>query len=198
MIRMTYLVMERLVVGWRSAQAHSPCPLSALLVHEEHECVIGLPTAMCRLEAAAFAISRLDAALSSHSLLSAWTFWSQLDTARRHAETDGRRVDLYRLAASCTACLRRCATGSSGLCYQPARRRALQSFADVGLDVPGASSTRRVVMPRRMAAGSISIGSPLPVRPAAQGRLHPVHGRAGRRHHRARLHGRASLLDSPT
>jgi chromosome segregation and condensation protein ScpB len=52
-----------------------------------------------RLEAAAFAISRLDAALSSHSLLSAWTFWSQLDTARRHAETDGRRVDLYRLAA---------------------------------------------------------------------------------------------------
>jgi hypothetical protein len=42
---------------------------------------------------------RLDAALSGHPLLPAWTFWSQLDTARRHAETDGRRVDLYRLAA---------------------------------------------------------------------------------------------------
>ena len=26
-------------------------------------------------------------------------FWSQLDTARRHAEVDGCRVDLYRLAA---------------------------------------------------------------------------------------------------
>jgi hypothetical protein len=52
-----------------------------------------------RLEAAALAIGRLDAALSGHPLLPAWTFWSQLDTARRHAEADGRRVDLYRLAA---------------------------------------------------------------------------------------------------
>jgi hypothetical protein len=52
-----------------------------------------------RLETAAFAVGRLDAALSSHPLLPAWTFWSQLDTARRHAEADGRRVDLYRLAA---------------------------------------------------------------------------------------------------
>jgi hypothetical protein len=52
-----------------------------------------------RLEAAAVAIGRLDAALSGHPLLPAWTFWSQLDTARRHAEADGRRVDLYRLAA---------------------------------------------------------------------------------------------------
>jgi hypothetical protein len=51
------------------------------------------------LEAAALAVGRLDAALSGHPLLPAWTFWSQLDTARRHAETDGRRVDLYRLAA---------------------------------------------------------------------------------------------------
>jgi len=41
----------------------------------------------------------LDTALSGHPLLPAWTFWSQLDTARRHAETDGCRVDLYRLAA---------------------------------------------------------------------------------------------------
>src|SRR5688572_14636274 len=39
-----------------------------------------------RLEAAALATGRLDAALSGHPLLPAWTFWSQLDTARRHAE----------------------------------------------------------------------------------------------------------------
>ena len=51
------------------------------------------------LEAAALAAGRLDAALSGHLLLPAWTFWSQLDTTRRHAEADGRRVDLYRLAA---------------------------------------------------------------------------------------------------
>src|ERR671910_740880 len=51
------------------------------------------------LEAAALAVGRLDAALSDHPPLPAWTFWSQLDTARRHAETDGRRVDLCRLAA---------------------------------------------------------------------------------------------------
>ena len=52
-----------------------------------------------QLEAAALAVGRLDAALSGHPLLPAWTFWSQLDTARRHAEVDGCRVDLYRLAA---------------------------------------------------------------------------------------------------
>jgi hypothetical protein len=51
-----------------------------------------------QLEAAALAIGRPDAALSGHPLLTAWTFWSQLDTARRYAEVDGRRVDLYRLA----------------------------------------------------------------------------------------------------
>ena len=39
-----------------------------------------------RLEAAVLAIDRLDAVLSDHPLLPAWTFWSQLDTARRHAE----------------------------------------------------------------------------------------------------------------
>ena len=47
---------------------------------------------------AALAIGRLDAALSGYPLLPAWTFWSQLDTARRYAEVDGRQVDLYRLA----------------------------------------------------------------------------------------------------
>ena len=52
-----------------------------------------------QLEAAALAVGRLDTALSGHPLLPAWTFWSQLDTARRHAEVDGCRVDLYRLAA---------------------------------------------------------------------------------------------------
>jgi hypothetical protein len=51
-----------------------------------------------QLEAAALVIGRLDAALSGYPLLPAWTFWSQLDTARRYAEVDGRQVDLYRLA----------------------------------------------------------------------------------------------------
>jgi hypothetical protein len=51
------------------------------------------------LEAAALAVGRLDAALSGHPLLPAWMFWSQLDTTRRHADVDSRRVDLYRLAA---------------------------------------------------------------------------------------------------
>jgi hypothetical protein len=52
-----------------------------------------------QLEAAALAIGWLDVALSGHPLLPAWTFWSQLDTACRHAEVDGRRADLYRLSA---------------------------------------------------------------------------------------------------
>ena len=51
------------------------------------------------LELAAVAIGRLDAALSGSPLLPAWTFWTGLDTARRHAEADGRRVNLHRLAA---------------------------------------------------------------------------------------------------
>src|SRR3954467_15281525 len=51
------------------------------------------------LEQAAVAVGRLDAALTGNPLRRAWTFWSELDAARRHAETDGRRVDLFRLAA---------------------------------------------------------------------------------------------------
>jgi hypothetical protein len=51
------------------------------------------------LEAAALAVGRLDAALSGHPPLPVRTFWGQLDTARHHAEVDGRRVDLHRLAA---------------------------------------------------------------------------------------------------
>ena len=51
-----------------------------------------------RLKAAARAVSRLDAALSCHPPLPVRTFWGQLDTAYRHAEVDGRRVDLHRLA----------------------------------------------------------------------------------------------------
>ena len=51
------------------------------------------------LEAAAVAVGRLDAALAGNPLRRAWTFWSELDTARRHAETDGRKIDLFRLAA---------------------------------------------------------------------------------------------------
>jgi hypothetical protein len=51
------------------------------------------------LEDAAAAVGRLDAALAGNPLRRAWTFWSELDAARRHAEADGRRVDLFRLAA---------------------------------------------------------------------------------------------------
>ena len=51
------------------------------------------------LEEAAIAIGRLDAALVGNPLRRAWTFWSELDAARRHAEADGRKVDLFRLAA---------------------------------------------------------------------------------------------------
>src|SRR3954463_686603 len=51
------------------------------------------------LEAGAVAVGRLDAALAGNPLRRAWTFWSELDAARRHAEADGRRGDLFRLAA---------------------------------------------------------------------------------------------------
>jgi hypothetical protein len=51
------------------------------------------------LERAALAVGRLDAALAGHTLRPAWTFWTHLDTACRHAGTDGRKVDLFRLAA---------------------------------------------------------------------------------------------------
>jgi hypothetical protein len=51
------------------------------------------------LEAAAVAVGRLDAALAGNPLRRAWTFWSELDAARRHAEADGRKIDLFRLAA---------------------------------------------------------------------------------------------------
>ena len=51
------------------------------------------------LEHAAIAVGRLDAALAGNPLRRAWTFWSELDAARRHAGADGRRVDLFRLAA---------------------------------------------------------------------------------------------------
>jgi hypothetical protein len=51
------------------------------------------------LEPAALALGRLDAALAAHPLRRAWSFWAELDAARRHAATDGRKVDFYRLAA---------------------------------------------------------------------------------------------------
>src|SRR5687768_5724481 len=69
---------------------------------ERRTCMANQPAygdVVVRLEAAALAIGQLDTVLSGHPLLPAWRFWSQLDTARRHAEADGRRVDLYRLAA---------------------------------------------------------------------------------------------------
>ena len=52
-----------------------------------------------RWRQAAVAVGRLDAALAGNPLRRAWTFWSELDAARRHAEADGRKVDLFRLAA---------------------------------------------------------------------------------------------------
>src|ERR687898_824452 len=51
------------------------------------------------LENAAVAVGRLEAALAGNPLRRAWPFWSELDAARRHAEADGRKVDLFRLAA---------------------------------------------------------------------------------------------------
>src|SRR3954451_5848605 len=50
------------------------------------------------LETAAVAVGQLDAALAGNPLRRAWTFWSELDAARRHAEADGRKGDLVRLA----------------------------------------------------------------------------------------------------
>src|SRR3954470_2189314 len=50
-------------------------------------------------EEAAVTVGRLDAALAANPLRRAWTCWSELDAARRHAEADGRKVDLFRLAA---------------------------------------------------------------------------------------------------
>ena len=38
------------------------------------------------LEEAAVTVGRLDAALTANPLRRAWTFWSELDAARRHAE----------------------------------------------------------------------------------------------------------------
>ena len=51
------------------------------------------------LEQAAVAVGRLDAGLAGNPLRRAWTLWSELDAARRHAEADGCKVDLFRLAA---------------------------------------------------------------------------------------------------
>ena len=42
------------------------------------------------LEEAAVAVGRLDAALAANPLRRAWTFWSELDAARRHAEGAAR------------------------------------------------------------------------------------------------------------
>jgi hypothetical protein len=38
------------------------------------------------LKAAALAVGQLNVALSGHPLLPTWTFWNQLDPARRHAK----------------------------------------------------------------------------------------------------------------
>src|SRR4051794_31447989 len=51
------------------------------------------------LEDATVAVGRLNAALAGNPLRRAWSFWSELDAARRHAGADGRKVDLFRLAA---------------------------------------------------------------------------------------------------
>jgi hypothetical protein len=41
------------------------------------------------LEQAAVAVGRLNAALAGNPLRRAWTFWSELDAARRHAGAAG-------------------------------------------------------------------------------------------------------------
>src|SRR3954466_9025617 len=51
------------------------------------------------LEDAAVAVGRLAPPWAGNPLRRAWTFWSELDAARRHAGDDGRKVDLFRLAA---------------------------------------------------------------------------------------------------
>src|SRR3954466_15370131 len=51
------------------------------------------------LEDAAVAVGRLAPPWAGNPLRLAWTFWSELDAARRHAGADGRKVDLFRLAA---------------------------------------------------------------------------------------------------
>jgi len=61
----------------------------------------------------------------------------------------------------------------------------------------GASSTRRVVMPRSMALGRSLPARRVPARPAAQGWRRPVPGRAGRWYRRPRLRARATVLGSP-
>jgi hypothetical protein len=68
-----------------------------------------------RLEAAVLAIGRLDAVLSDHPLLPAWTFWSQLDTARRHAEAVVGGSISIGSPCSRTACR----SGSAPPCHWP-------------------------------------------------------------------------------
>ena len=90
------------------------------------------------LEAAALAVGRLDAALAGHPLLPVWMFWSQLDTARRHAEVDGAGAISTGSPRSCTACRSGlappCPWPSGAATSPPSRRRAalLDSPPDPG------------------------------------------------------------------
>src|SRR3954470_12924407 len=65
------------------------------------------------LEQAAVAVGRLDAALAGTPLRRAWTFWSELDAARRHAEADGRKGELFRLPPPLHGLPRRLGDGAS-------------------------------------------------------------------------------------
>jgi hypothetical protein len=91
------------------------------------------------LEEAAVAVGRLDAALAGNPLRRAWTFWSELDAARRHAEADGRRVDLFRLAAHLHGLLLRLGDSASAPAMAARIRRGprrwvvLQSFIEIKL-----------------------------------------------------------------
>jgi hypothetical protein len=52
-----------------------------------------------RLERAAAAVARLDAALASHPLAAAWAYRARLDAVRRQAAADGLAIDPWHLAA---------------------------------------------------------------------------------------------------
>jgi hypothetical protein len=59
-----------------------------------------LPAALAgALERAAGAIARLDSALASHPLRSAWAWRARLDAVRRQAAVDGQAIDPWHLAA---------------------------------------------------------------------------------------------------
>ena len=60
----------------------------------------GLPDRPCAAHHLRLAVGRLDASLTGNPLRRAWTFWSELDTARRHAEAQSTETVLAALAGN--------------------------------------------------------------------------------------------------